>query len=154
MLTKTMNLPAKSINWLQDLIQINLDSRDGFREAAENLHQDHNAFEPLFRNLANDRATQADELQELVAVNAEAPQKSGSAVAAAHRAWMDLRTALGGGAKAIMAEAERGEDHIKAKYEEALNDLGNCSCTTILKRHYAAVKASHDTMRDLRDSQA
>ena len=31
MTTTTMKLPEKSIKWLQDLIQVNIDSRDGFR---------------------------------------------------------------------------------------------------------------------------
>src|SRR3954464_8193756 len=37
MATVTRNLPEKSIKWLQDLIQVNLDSRDRFKEAADNL---------------------------------------------------------------------------------------------------------------------
>jgi uncharacterized protein (TIGR02284 family) len=102
--------------------------------------------------MAAERAAQASELQSMVASNAEQPERSGSVSAAAHRAWMDIRSALGGGEHAILSEAERGEDHIKEKYEAALKELGSCSCTTTLRRQYAAVKASHDAVRDLRDS--
>ena len=127
MATVTRTLPEKSIKWLQDLIQVNLDSRDGFNEAAE--------------------------LQAIVANYAEEePTDSGSVAAAAHRAWMDIRAALGGGTKAILSEAERGEDHIKAKYEDALEALGSCTCTETLRRHYVNVKASHDKVRDMRDN--
>jgi uncharacterized protein (TIGR02284 family) len=152
MTTATMNLPEKSISWLQDLIQINLDSRDGFKGAAEHLKEKHSTLEAMFRQLANERDIQAKELQTLVARNAEKPQKSGSASAAVHRAWMDLRSAFGGGEHAILSEAERGEDHIKAKYEEAIKDLKGCTCVSVLSRQYSAVVASHDTVRDLRDS--
>ena len=72
--------------------------------------------------------------------------------AAAHRTWMDIRTALGAGEQAVLSEAERGEDHIKEKYQEALKDLGSCSCTEVLRRQYTAVKAPHDKVRNLRDS--
>jgi uncharacterized protein (TIGR02284 family) len=65
---------------------------------------------------------------------------------------MDLRSALGGGDQAILDEAERGEDHIKEKYEAAIKELGSCSCTTVLRSQYAAIKAAHDKVRDLRDS--
>jgi uncharacterized protein (TIGR02284 family) len=64
---------------------------------------------------------------------------------------MDLRSAFGGGEHAILSEAERGEDHIKAKYEEAIKDLKGCTCVTILGRQYSTVVASHDAVRDLRD---
>ena len=143
-------LPEKSIDWLQDLIQLNIDSRDGFKEAADGLKG--NRLESLFRGYANERGAQASQLQSLVASNAETPERSGSVAAAAHRTWMDLRSSLGGGDHAILSEAERGEDHIKEKYEEALNDLGSCSCTTILRSQYSAIKAAHDKVRDLRDS--
>src|SRR5690349_8331257 len=104
MATATMNLPAKSINWLQDLIQINIDSRDGFEEGADELKGKNSSLERLFRNMAAERAAQASELQEMVASNATKPEKSGSVSAAAHRAWMDIRSALGGGEYAILAE--------------------------------------------------
>jgi uncharacterized protein (TIGR02284 family) len=65
---------------------------------------------------------------------------------------MDLRSALGGGDHAILSEAERGEDHIKEKYEEALADLGACTCTTILRSQYEGIRAAHDKVRDLRDN--
>jgi uncharacterized protein (TIGR02284 family) len=151
MATATMNLPEKSINWLQDLTQINIDSRDGFKVAADHLKENHSTLEAMFRRLSNERADQANELQAMVAHNAKTPEKSGSVSAAAHRAWMDIRSALGGGEHAILSEAERGEDHIKNKYEEALQDLGGCICADALRRHYAAVKASHDAVRTLRD---
>jgi uncharacterized protein (TIGR02284 family) len=151
-LNSTQNLPKKSIDWLQDLIQINIDSHEGFKEAAENLKGKNPAIESMFRNLSVERDGQARELQAIVAANAEKPEKSGSVAAAAHRTWMDLRTALGGGEHAVLSEAERGEDHIKEKYEKALEDLGSCSCTTVLRGQYTAVKASHDKVRDLRDS--
>jgi uncharacterized protein (TIGR02284 family) len=64
---------------------------------------------------------------------------------------MDLRSTFGGGEDAILSEAERGEDHIKAKYEEAIADLKGCSCVPTLTREYASVVASHNTIRDLRD---
>jgi uncharacterized protein (TIGR02284 family) len=65
---------------------------------------------------------------------------------------MDIRSALGGGDQAILDEAERGEDTIKARYEEALRDMGNEPCCDTLRRHLAAVQVSHDEVKALRDS--
>ena len=154
MSTATLYLPAKSINWLQDLIQVNIDSRDGFQDAVDNLEDQHSSLAVLFRHVSRERDAQAHELQAMVAQNAEQPAKSGSVAAAAHRTWMDIRAAFGGGDQAILSEAERGEDHIKEKYESALKDLTGCACVGTLQKQYAAVKASHDKVRALRDLQA
>lgn len=151
MSTINANLPQTSIDWLQDLIQVNIDSWDGFREAAENVKDDNAGLASLFRDLSNDRAAQASELQAMVSANSVAPEKSGSISAAAHRTWMDLRKAMGGGPKCMLEEAERGEDYIKGKYEEAIDELARCRCADTLRRHFAAVKASHDAIKALRD---
>jgi uncharacterized protein (TIGR02284 family) len=153
MAMSTHTLSQKSIDWLQSLIQVNIDSRDGFKEAADNLKDSNATLANRFCQLSSARETQANELQMMVASNAETPAKSGSIAAAAHRTWMDLRSALGGGDQAILDEAERGEDQIKAKYEEALKDMGGSeSCCETLRRHLAAVQVSHDEVKALRDS--
>lgn len=146
------NLPQTSIDYLQDLISVNIDSRDGFREAVANLENEKASYlVGLFSKLAQQRDAQAQELQTLVSCNAEEPAESGSIGASLHRTWMDFRAAIGGGEQAMLDEAERGEDHIKAKYETALKDLGSCPCTETLRKQYAAVQASHDQIRNLRD---
>ncbi|QDU27550.1 hypothetical protein ETAA8_26380 [Anatilimnocola aggregata] len=153
MAMSAQTLTQKSIDWLQSLIQINIDSRDGFKEASENLKEKNPSLANRFCSLAQQRDSQATELQTMVASNAEAPTESGSFSAAAHRTWMDLRTALGGGEQAVLDEAERGEDTIKAKYEEALKDMGGSEpCCDTLRRHLTAVQSSHDEVKALRDS--
>ena len=146
-------LSQKSIDWLQSLIQINIDSRDGFKEAADNLKDSNPTLSNRFCQWSAARDAQANELQTMVSSNAEEPTESGSFSAAAHRTWMDIRSALGGGDQAILDEAERGEDQIKAKYEEALKDLGGSeACCDTLRRHLAAVQQSHDEVKMLRDT--
>eukprot|EP01035_Chromulina_nebulosa_P031547 gene31547-42060_t len=53
--------------------------------------------------------------------------------------------------KAIVNEVERGEDHIKAKFESALkdNDLSGTTRAAI-ETAYGSVRAGHDEMRDLK----
>lgn len=148
----TQAIPERSIDYLQSLIAINIDSRDGFREAANNLRSDPGGYLfNLFSKLAREREAQAHELQSLVMCSEERPAQTGSLAAAIHRTWMDLREGFGGGDLALLEECERGEDQIKAKYEAAVRDLGVCPCTTVLRRHLQAITASHHEVRDLRD---
>lgn len=146
------NLSDEAMGWLQKLIEVNLDSRKGFAEAAENL-ENNQELESLFCRIANERSAQASQLQALVAASGEEPEAHSSMSAAAHRAWMDLRTALGGGNQAVLEEAERGEDHILHTYEDAIHDLAGSPCAPTVQQQYAAVKASHDFVREMRDRQ-
>jgi uncharacterized protein (TIGR02284 family) len=138
-------LDKDTLTLVQGLIQINLDSRDGLREAASNI-SDVSVAE-LFQDIARDRETQAAELSRLVAANGEDPQNAGSIMAAAHRAWIDIRSILGGGLPAMLSEAERGEAYINMKYEDAIQNCTQYVVTEILQRHYAAVKATYEAVR-------
>ncbi len=151
MATETkFSLSDTTVSDLQELIQMNIDAHDGFDKTADKI--DDMSVSSMFREFAQQRETQASELQELVALNAEDPQEKGSMAAAAHRTWIDLRTALGGGLTAVLEEAERGEDHIKAKYESVLKSNPGSGVSDVLHRHYAAVKTAHDRVRDMRDA--
>lgn len=146
------NMDEGTVEKLQDLIQINIDSYNGFIEAAEKI--DHENLAGLFRELATDRSGFAEELKQFVRMNEESPEQSGSGSAKAHRLWIDLRAALNGGDPyVILIEAERGEDKIKSKYEDALKDTAGSPVNDVLQRQYARVKAGHDRVRDLRDAQ-
>lgn len=148
MLTETLSeLSHETINILQGLIRANLDSRDGLMEAAEHIHIEH--VSALLHEAAAQRHAQAVELQAIVAANHEHPRATGSVAAAVHRRWIDLRSALGGGVYAMLCEAERGEDYIVGAYEEAIDKVDGS--LTVLRRHYDAVLAIHNRIRQLRD---
>ncbi|TWT66205.1 PA2169 family four-helix-bundle protein [Allorhodopirellula solitaria] len=148
--TKT-NLNETTIAKLQKLIRANIDSYDGFREAADELKDKEIAT--LFTELSDQRSAMASKLQKYIELNDEDAEEDGSVAAATHRIWMNIRSKLSGGdAYAILAEAERGEDHIKAAYEEVLEETAGSAMNDVLSDQYRAVKAGHDKVRDLRDS--
>jgi uncharacterized protein (TIGR02284 family) len=143
-------LTTETIAALQELIQINIDSRDGFRQAAGAL--DDLTLKSAFEQLADDRDEQADELARYVAWSGQHPRKEGSVAAAVHRSWMSIRELMSSDDNyAMLCEAERGEDTIKGAYEKALKRSAGSAMNDVLLRQYAAVKAAHDRIRDLRD---
>lgn len=144
-----LSLDNDTISMLNDLAQVNIDSRDGFRHAAGEIQEV--AISSLFMRMADEREQQAQELKSLVALNGEQPTDEGSFAASAHRTWMDLRKALGGGLQMVLDEAERG-DYIKGKYEDALKNNAGSAASDVLHRQYAAVKSAHDRVRDMRDA--
>jgi uncharacterized protein (TIGR02284 family) len=144
------HLQAETVDALQDLIQTNVDARDGFRFAAERI--ENIAISSAFEMFAHERQLQADELSAFVETNGEEARREGSYAAAVHRAWMNIRELLSSGDDhAILSEAERGEDQIKSAYETALRNTAGSAVNDVLTRHYAQVKAAHDRVKLLRD---
>jgi uncharacterized protein (TIGR02284 family) len=141
-------LSEASVAHLQDLIQANIDSRDGFNEAASNLKPT-TVLATVFSRLARQRSIHVEELQDLVACNDELPQHTGTFSAAAHRVWIDLRAAFGGGEQALLEEAVRGDDYLLRRYEEAVSALEDCECVDVLRRQFATVKNSREKLHEM-----
>ena len=138
------------IKILNGLIATTIDSVDGYRAAAE--HADNERFRSMFMERADERDDVASELEDHARALGGTPEDDGTVLASAHRFFMNLRDSVSGTSdEAIIAEVERGEDHIKAKYEEALADEDVSSETrAIIRECYGSVKEGHDQMRDLK----
>lgn len=145
------DLSAEVVDNIQKLHQANIDSVEGFREAADSISDSKLAVE--FRKWARERHQQASELAKIVECSGDVVDRESSWLADLHRAYMSLRTALSSDDKyAILAEAERGEDQIKQAYEDVLKDTPGSAVNDVLQKQYAQVKATHDQVRDLRDA--
>lgn len=145
------SLSTGLVNALQDLIQANIDSRDGYRQAAQGLED--LTLQSAFEQIAEDRDRQADDLARFVSWSGETPRRSGSVAAIVYRAWSSIRELLSTDNRhAMLCEAERGEDAIRNAYEDALNRSVGSAANDILVQHYAAVCNTHDRIRDLRDA--
>ena len=145
-----LNLSDETLDAVQDLIQLNIDARDGFRHASTSI--DDVTVSEFFDFLADQRDQQADELSVYVIVNGERPRREGSYLATLHRTWIDIRELLtSDDTTAVLQEAELGEDTMKAAYEGALRSTAGSAMNDVLTKQYAQVKAAHDRVRDLRD---
>lgn len=135
---------------INTLIATTIDSVDGYRAAATDASNEQ--FRSIFAARADERESIVHDLQQHVRDLGGTPEDDGSALAGAHRFLMNIRDALTGrDDEAVIAEVERGEDHIKHKYEAALADADLSSqCRDIVQRSFRSVKEGHDQMRDLK----
>lgn len=146
-----LNLSEQTIEQLQNLIRINIDSERGFREAAGIIHND--AIADLFEQIAQERRTQINELSGYVELNNENAEDNGTMQGTLHRWWLSARGALAGGDDhVVLGEAERGEDAIKEEYEKVLAQTSGSPVHPVLTRQYDTVVRSHDRIKDLRDA--
>ncbi len=140
------------ISILNSLIATTIDSADGYNEAAKD--SDDGRYNTLFIARAQERRQAVSALQQQVRALGGTPEDDGTALAGAHRVFLNLKAAITGkDDKAIVNEVEAGEDHIKMKYEDALKDnkLSPAARATI-ESAYTSVKQGHDEMRDLKHS--
>ncbi|KJV34773.1 PA2169 family four-helix-bundle protein [Luteibacter yeojuensis] len=138
------------IKCLNGLIETTIDSADGYAEAAKDA--DNTRYAAVFAQRASERRFVAGNLQQQVRLLGGEPEDDGTVLAKAHRMFVDLRAKMSSkDDTAIVDEVERGEDHIKAKYEDALKD-GDLSAATraVVNEAFVSVKSGHDQMRDLK----
>jgi uncharacterized protein (TIGR02284 family) len=140
------------ISVLNGLLETTIDSVDGYRTSAQDVENPR--FAEMFTARASERSSVAEQLRADIKRLGGTPDDDGSLLAAGHRAFVNLKAAVTNrDDKAIINEVERGEDHIKAKYEAALND-DNLSpqSRSLVEAAYASVRSGHDQMRDLKHS--
>ncbi len=147
------HLDTETLNALQQLIRVNLDSAKNYREAAN--HVASVDLVDLFEGVSRVRAKHAVELRAHVRGNDVQPEVEGTLVGTLRRWWLELRAwANDGDPAAVLSEVERGEDVIKKAYEALLRDVTVKPLSNLLHRQFAEILVTHDQMHQLRDSWA
>ena len=104
---------------LSDLYTRLIDSRDGYRSAAERA--DSPAIGTVLSEMIDRRETDAAQIRQFLAGSGVNPSDDGSALASAHRAFLSLKDSVTGqGDEAILNEILRGERTLLDAYDDAL----------------------------------
>lgn len=144
-----MHTNEDHIKLVNGLVETTIDSADGYAEAASDA--DSSRYKDLFTRRAAERRSIASELQDEVRRLGGDPKDDGTILAAAHRAFVNLRDSLSKGDEAVIKEVESGEDYIKGKYEKALQDTDvDPQTRAVIEKAWASVKSGHDQMRDIK----
>ena len=138
------------IETLNELIETTIDSITGYEDSAKNV--DNERLREIFRERADERQKIVGDLREEVRRLGGNPEESGTFLGKAHQRFEDLKAAITGrDEKAIVNEVERGEDYLKAKWQNALEkgDLGS-ETRQLVERSYQSVRAGHDQISQLK----
>lgn len=140
------------VSVLNDLIETCRDGEEGFRVCAEDISRPE--LKSLFQNRAQQCATAAGELQQLVRQFGGDPETDTSVAGDLHRRWVDLKSLITGkDDEAILNECERGEDVAKRSYQKALEKELPEQVRSVVQRQYDGVLRNHDEVRALRNAE-
>lgn len=140
------------VSTLNSLIATTIDSANGYREAAEDARAQR--FQSVFTKRAAEREQCVSSLRDAVRRLGGEPEDDGTTAAAAHRTFLNMKSAVTEqDDRSIINEVERGEDHIKSKFEKALDDekLGT-EARAAITAAWGSVKSGHDEMSALKHS--
>jgi uncharacterized protein (TIGR02284 family) len=147
MTTETQQVSAV----LNGLIETCKDGENGFRKAAADVKEA--SLQSLFFKYSTQRASYAGELQQLVSGLGEKPAASEHLSAKLHRGWIGLKeSVVGDKDRAIIFEAEAGEDAAMKNYTEALKQPLPPDVQAVVQRQFAGVQEAHGMIRDLKHS--
>ena len=132
------------VSVLNSLIETTIDSVDGYRHSAGEATNAQ--FADIFRRRAQEREQVVARLRERVRALGGTPEEDGSLLAAAHRRFLSLRDAVTGrDDKAVIAEVDRGESWLNAKWEAALaDDKLSVDSQRLLRELYQSVRSGQD----------
>lgn len=140
---------SHDISTINGLIATTLDSVQGYQDAADSA--ENSRFSAIFNARAQERRAVVRDLQAQVLSLDGNPEDEGTVLAGAHRMFLGLKTKImGADDDAVINEVERGEDHIKARFETAMAD-GDLSPATMdaVRLAFQSVRAGHDEMSAL-----
>jgi uncharacterized protein (TIGR02284 family) len=128
---------------LNQLIETCKDGERGF------LYATNYVKDPLVKAIFTEAASQRQRFAVDLMPHAQrlggANEADGTTTAALHRGWMTIKDTLTGhDAKAILREAERGEEAALAAYKDALEGMLPPSTRDVIERQYAEVRQTHD----------
>lgn len=147
-----MSHRTHDISTLNNLIATTFDSVDGYAEAAKSSED--GRFIAMFSERAVEREAVIMALRSEVERMGGDAEDDGTLMAGAHRMFVNLKSVVTGqDEKAIIDEVERGEDHIKAKFDKAMDDTElSPEVKHTISECYGSIKQGHDQMRDIKHS--
>jgi uncharacterized protein (TIGR02284 family) len=146
-----MTMAAGTTEVINDLIQTCIDGQKGF-EAAAGAVDDPTIKDELV-GYSWQRQQFATELKSRLEAFGQEPSDSGSMSGAAHRGWMELKSAVGASdGRSILAECERGEDVALEAYQKAMSEGVPQEYKKVVESQFLTIKRTHDRIRALRDA--
>ena len=144
---------SKSIDRLNNLVEINNDRVEGYETAAKEM--ENGEMHTLFGKLAATSHNNLSELRAEVNRLGGEPTEGTRITGKFFRAWMDVKAALSSNERqTVLDSCEFGEDKALEAYNDVLEDPKDLTAEqiTMVRKQEAALRQDHDHVKALRDA--
>ena len=151
-----MTINEKTVEILNDLIEINNDRVRGYERASKETEAKDADLRSIFDEMATESRRYANELGQYVRQSGEEPAEGTTVRGKIYRAWMDVKATFSGrDRKAILASCEFGEDAAQRAYEAALASDAEIPADVrqVIMEQKTNLRRGHDTIKAMRDAQ-
>ena len=152
-----MKTTERTLEVLNDLIEINNDRVEGYERASKETETKDADLRAIFNEMATESRRYANELSKYVMAGVGEPEQGTTFRGKIYRAWMDVKaTFTGNDRKAILASCEFGEDAAQRAYNDALSSDAEMSVEVrqLIMDQKNSLKKSHDKIKRMRDLQS
>jgi uncharacterized protein (TIGR02284 family) len=151
-----MNTNERTLEVLNDLIEINNDRVEGYEKANKETEVKDADLRSLFSEMATESRRYANELSKYVRDRQGKPEEGTTFLGKIYRAWMDTKATFSGNdRRGILSSCEFGEDAAQRAYNEALSSDAEMSAEIrqLIMEQKDGLKKSHDRIKRMRDAQ-
>tara|TARA_R110000824_G_scaffold23782_3_gene84604 strand:- start:300 stop:743 length:444 start_codon:yes stop_codon:yes gene_type:complete len=124
----------KSIDILNDILETLIDSTHGYEKAAEIAKRP--TLQEFFSRRAASRRTMAAAVRNEITNLGGTSDNDGTILASAHRVFMGLSAAVQDNDEAAIGAVDTGEEHLRNKFEKALDKEELAASAKALLRNY------------------
>jgi uncharacterized protein (TIGR02284 family) len=152
----SMSSPSKDLketeSSLRSVIQVLIDSQDGFKKMGEQLKNE--TLKEYFLAESLTRAQFRGVLESILhQEGVHDVKESGTAAGTVRRAWSDVKSALGAGDASILATAEEGENEAIEAYARAIETYVPLPVRQVLTSQAAHIDKSRDFIKAAHESE-
>lgn len=144
-----MEYSKKIADKLNDLLEKNYDSEEGYKLAEEKVNDQQ--LKEIFRSRSQNRYDFGHELKDEIRKYGESPDKGTSVKGDLHRSWMNIKSSLASNTEeAILEEAIRGEKAAVADYDSVIAEKDIPSTTKkLLTKQRDYIKDALEQVKNL-----
>lgn len=150
--TSSQIIHNDTANNLQNLLQINYDAQEGFKQVM--LKSESKPLTDYLKKRAALHSSFATAITDTLVQLNETPKESGTFAGKVHRAWIDVKAAItSNDPLSLLEECKRGEQVSVAAYKNALDDtLIELEINTLLKAQLEKVSSTLNEVKTLGDT--
>ena len=148
-----MNTTENTAEVLNDLVKINNDRIKGYEVGRQELKEGNEDLKSLFLDMISESQKYKMALATEVAALGMDIETGTTASGKIYRGWMDVKALFTGhDRQTVLNNCEAGEDAAQHAYKMALEDETPANIRELISDQKMSLKASHDKIKALRDS--